>query len=75
MIADDRPMLPMHENGIALYRTYRSMPARPGSEFPPWQIALLDWWQFIGRRQAMRLLRAIRRGGSAGKLTPSNQAE
>ena len=75
MIDDDRPMLPMHENGVALYRTYRCLGTPPGSDVSPWQVALLDWWQFIGRRQAMRLLGDIRHGRVAAKSASSPESE
>ena len=66
MIADDRPMLPMDENRIALERTYRNLGLASGSAFPAWQIALLDWWRFIGRREGIDLLRRPRSGQADG---------
>jgi hypothetical protein len=69
MITDDRPMLPVHENGIALYRTYRSLGVAPGNAFPAWQIALLDWWQFVGRREGIVLLRRLQNGQAGGAST------
>jgi len=67
MIADDRPMLPMRENGIALYRAYQSLGAGPQARLAPWQVALLDWWQFIGHREALRLLRDVAGGRSISR--------
>jgi hypothetical protein len=55
-------MLSMHENSVALYRLYRVLGDFPGSDSSPWQIALLDWWQFIGRREEIVMLRRTRSG-------------
>jgi hypothetical protein len=72
MITDDRPMQSMHENGMALYRTYGNLEVAPGSAFAPWQVALLDWWQFVGRREGIVLLRRLRSGEAGGATSPTD---
>lgn len=71
MVKDDRPMLPIDENGIALYRSYGSIGTAPHNDLPSWQIALLDWWNFIDSRQAMILIRRISGEQASGSGTPS----
>ena len=60
MIADDRPMLPLPENGVWLYRTYHDLGIAPGQAYPTWQVALIEWWRFVGRRRAIAALRQRR---------------
>jgi two-component system chemotaxis response regulator CheY len=52
-IQDDRPMLPVHEDGVELYRRYGHLGPRVEGDLPPWQTAFMEWWRFMDRRQAL----------------------
>jgi hypothetical protein len=71
MIPDDRPMLSMHENGIALYLTYRDVRSGRASKFPPWQMALFAWWRFVARRETVAFDRRLSDRQTRGNSTPS----
>ena len=61
MVRDDKPMLPIHANGVELAQRYGHVPARAKGEPKPWHVALVVWWRFVRRREAMEMARKIGR--------------
>jgi two-component system chemotaxis response regulator CheY len=56
---DNRPMMSIHEDAVELYRRYGRLEARPGGEFPPWEIAFMEWWSFMHHREILVALRNL----------------
>jgi DNA-binding NtrC family response regulator len=56
-VQDDHPMMAIRQDAVELRRRYGRLEARPGGEFPPWEIAFLEWWQFMHHRELLVALR------------------
>ena len=52
-------MMSIHEDALELYRRYGRLEPQPGGEFPPWEIAFMEWWNFMHHREILVAVRNL----------------
>lgn len=57
MTRDDKPMLAIYANGVDIAQRFSHVqPAKLGDP-KPWHIAVVVWWRFVRRREALDIAR------------------